>query len=133
MVEVVSDAAAQSSSTGPERPSTVTWAVMILVGFNLASWGLVLLLGRNSIPAGTVALGLTTGAQVVLLSWGLWFLQRWAALIVSAVAGPNLLVFLAGVLSRPNRWSVGLFVVAVPMTLLPILLIWHPASRRAYR
>lgn len=115
------------------RPGTVTWAVWIAVATNLLSYLVFLLPGADDIPVPIIVFGMAVSAVTIALCWWTWSLKRWAAIALTVVSLLNMLSSLPGILDWPSN-AIGIaIIIGIPLTLVPIWLLWHPASRRAYR
>ena len=105
----------------------------LTVATNVLGFGAFLLPGMEDIPIGAVIVGTVIAAVVLSLSWWVWQRRKWAAITVTVVSLLNMLSSFPGLIERPNAWVVGVIIAGIPLTLVPLWLLWHPDSRRAYR
>lgn len=120
-------------SASPGRPQTIAWATWITAAAAILGLGFFFLPGSEDIPAGAVVIGIVATVLTLAGCWWLWKCKRWAAVLVTAIMVLNLLTSLPGLLDPPSNAIAAALVVNIPVTLLPIWLMWHPASRKAYR
>ena len=115
------------------RPSHVAWAVWIVVVTNIASYLTFFLPGADEIPVPVIVFGAVVSAVTFALCWWTWNLKRWAVIALTVVTLLNMLSSLPGIIAWPSN-AIGIaIIVGIPLTLLPIWMLWHQASRRAYQ
>lgn len=126
-------AAASSLSSRVERPATIVWAVGIVLVTSLVNFVIPLLPHTGGIPTAAIVFGDITSAITIVLCLPLWQCKRWGAIVVTAVTGLNMLTAFPGLLDPPSGTVVAIILASIPLTIVPIWLMWHPDSRRAYR
>ncbi len=116
-----------------ERPQTIAWATWITAFTSIVGLGLFFLPGSDDIPAGAIVIGLIATAVTLAGCWWLWNCKRWAAILITVISVLNLLTSLPGLIDPPSNAIAVALIIGIPLTILPIWLMWHPASRKAYR
>lgn len=124
---------ARSTPRSDSHPATVTWAIVLTIVGNLASFAVVLLPGADEIPAGAIVIGVAASLISIALCWPLWRGKRWAALTLTVITVLNTLTSLPGLLEPPSGAIVGVIVVGIAFTAAICWLLWHPDSRATYR
>lgn len=117
-----------------ERPVTVLWAVVIIAGCNVLSIvaSFLPLKGNDDIPVAAIVVGTAFSLFTVAVCWWLWRCKRWAAIVVTVVGILNMLTALPGLGDPPSGTIEIIILASIPLTLLPLWLVWHPESRSAY-
>ncbi|MEO9254364.1 MAG: hypothetical protein ABI305_02405 [Tepidiformaceae bacterium] len=126
-------AAASSLSSRVERPATIVWAVAIIVVGNLANFFIPLLPNTGDIPGAALVVGDIASVITILLCLPLWQCRKWGAIAVTVITILNTLTAAPGLLDPPSGTVVAIILTTIPLAIVPIWLIWHPSSRRAYR
>lgn len=125
-----------STTTGafaPKRPATLTWAIYLIVGFSILGLGFFFLPGADEIPAGAIVIGVVSTVLTVFLSWFAWQLKRWAVIGLTVINVLNLLSSIPGLFNPPSDAIMAALILSLPITAIPLWLLWHPESRKAYR
>jgi hypothetical protein len=124
----------QATGAGHQRPPAILWAVAITVVVNIASAVLFVLPlpGNEDIPTGAVIFGVALSAVTVVLCYWLWQEKKWAAIAITIITLLNMLTGIPALLDPPSGTLVAIILAGVPLTLIPIWLMWHPTARRAY-
>ena len=120
-------------SVSQGRPQTIAWATGLTVIFTIIGLGIFFLPGSEDIPAGAIVVGAVAAAITLAACWWLWNCKRWAAILVTVISVLNLLTSLPGLFDPPSNAIAAAIIIGIPVTLIPVWLLWHPASRKAYR
>ena len=129
----MSSAVLSASRGSVARPPAITWAVWIIVVSNIVSYLVFLLPGSDEIPVPVIIFGIVVSAATFVFSWWTWNLKRWAAITLTVITFLNMLSSLPGIAAWPST-AIGVsIIIGIPLTLVPIWLLWHPTSRHAYR
>lgn len=126
-------AAASSLSSPIARPATIAWAAAIVVVGNLANFFIPLLPNTGDIPGAALVVGDIASAVTIVLCLPLWQCRRWGAIAVTVITVLNTLSAAPGLLDPPSGTVVAIILATIPLAIVPIWLMWHPDSRRAYR
>jgi hypothetical protein len=131
----MSSATLSAAGRSVERPQTVTWAVAILAIGSIVFTGLSFLPlpGQDDIPMAAIIVGSALGVLTLVFCWWLWQCRKWAAIATTIVALLNMLSGLPGLGDPPSGTIAAMILAGIPVALISVWLIWHPASRRAYR
>ncbi len=129
----MSSISASTGSFAPQRPATVTWALVLILGLSILGLGAFLLPGADKIPAGAIVIGVATTVLTLVLSWFAWQLRRWAVIGLTVINGLNMLSSIPGLFDPPSDALMAVIIAGIPLTLIPLWLLWHPESRKAYR
>ena len=116
------------------RPPTVTVAAILLVLLSLSDfpWLYQLLFpGAEEPPAFLLYLGYVVGIVGLVFAIGLWMLQRWSYWATIIVSVLNFLFGLPGLLFAPGAALKTVIALTEVVAVLVIVLVMHPASRRA--
>ncbi len=129
----MSSISASTAAFAPQRPATVTWALIIIVTVSILGLGFFFLPGADEIPAGAIAIGVASTVLTLALSWFAWQLRRWAVIGLTVINVLNLLSSIPGLFDPPSGAIMAALIVGIPLTAIPLWLLWHPESRKAYR
>ena len=113
------------------RPLPVTVAAIVQVLFSLLSLPGPLLPGSEGVPAVVLYSGILLGVAGLVASAGLWMLKKWGlwlTILVNVLGG---LSAVPGVGAAPNASLKAVAIVFVLISVLVIVLVVLPASRRA--
>jgi hypothetical protein len=121
------------SSPVVERPLTVMWAVFLVVATNVMFNVTFFVPGADDIPVAAIVVGTALSVVTIAFCWPLWQCKRWGAIAVTVISVLNMLTALPGLADPPSGTVAVIIIAAIPATLIPVWLIWHPASREAYR
>src|SRR5215207_3878696 len=116
------------------RPPTVTVAAVLLVLLSLFGfpWPWLLLFpGAEDPPAFIYYSGIVLGIVGLLVAFGLWTLRTWSLWATIIVAVLNLLTGAPGIVLGPNAGIRVTSAVLAIVTVLIIVLVVLPSSRRA--
>ncbi len=116
------------------RPQSVTAAAILLVLLSLFGfpWPWMLLFpGVEDPPAFIYYSGIVLGIVGLLVASGLWMLKAWSFRATIIVAVLNLLLGAPGIVLGPNAGIQVTSAVLAVVTVLIILLVVLPSSRRA--
>jgi hypothetical protein len=122
-----------STATGLRRPTTVTAAVLLTVVGNLASIPFFFSPGADEIPTAGIVLSVVALVLTLVGAWGMWNLRRWGAILTFVLMLLNTLASLPGLIEPPSGWILAEIIALTPVSIAILILIAHPASRRAYR
>ncbi|MEO9254365.1 MAG: hypothetical protein ABI305_02410 [Tepidiformaceae bacterium] len=126
--------AAASSLPHPiVRPATIAWAVGVVVIVSIANFFLPLIPNTGDIPPAAIVTGDIVAAGSIVLCLPLWQCKRWAAIAITVLNGFNALASIAGLVEPDTGTVVVVILTGMVLTIVTILLMWHPDSRRAYR
>ncbi len=78
-------------------------------------------------------LGLVVALVSVVAAYSMWNLHRWGAILLFVVTLLDTLTALPGLFSPPNNWILAELIVGVPLSVVVLVLIALPSSRRAYQ
>ena len=115
----------------PSRPLPVSVAAIIQVLFSLLSLPGPLLPGSEGVPPGVLYSGIVLGVAGLVASAGLWMLKKWGlwlTIVVNVLGG---LSAAPGVGAAPNAALQAVAIVFVLISVLVIVLVVLPSSRRA--
>jgi uncharacterized membrane protein (DUF2068 family) len=110
------------------RPAVLTAAIAICVVNGLGNVATLV----SPIPRPVVYAGVVLALVGLVGAFGLWRLQRWGALVSTAVLALSALLAAPGIVFAPFLTLQVLAVVGVALNIAGIVLIFLPASRRAY-
>ena len=113
------------------RPLPVTVAAIVQALFSLLSLPGPLLPGSEGVPAVVLYSGIVLGVAGLVASGGLWMLKRWGlwlTIVVNVLGG---LSAAPGVGAAPNTALQAAAIVGVLISVLVIVLVGLPSSRRA--
>ena len=116
------------------RPPTVTVAAILLVLLSLSGFPwpwMVLFPGAGDPPAFIYYSGIVLGIVGLLVAVGLWMLKPWAYWAAIIVAVLDLLTGAPGIVLGPNAGIRVTSAVLAIVTVLIIVLVALPSSRRA--
>ncbi len=116
------------------RPQSVTVAAILLVLLSLFGlpWPWILLFpGVEDPPAFIYYPGIVLGIVGLLVAFGLWMLKTWSFWATIIVAVLNLLLGAPGIVLGPNAGIQVTSAVLAVVTVLIIVLVVLPSSRRA--
>src|SRR5215204_1654485 len=116
------------------RPPTVTVAAILLLLLSLFGFPwpwLVLFPGAGEPPAFIYYSGIVVGIVGLLVAFGLWRLRTWSLWATIIVAVLNLLTGAPGIVLGPNAGIRVTSAVLAIVTVLIIVLVALPSSRRA--
>ena len=116
------------------RPQSVTVAAILLVLLSLFgfTWPWMLLFpGVEDPPAFIYYSGIVLGIVGLPVAFGLWMLKTWSFWATIIVAVLNLLVGAPGIVLGPNAGIQVTSAVLAVVTVLIIVLVVLPSSRRA--
>src|SRR5215203_121295 len=116
------------------RPPTVTVATILLVLLSLSGfpWPWMMLFpGAGDPPAFIYYSGIVLGIVGLLVAFGLWTLRTWSFWATIIVAVLNLLTGAPGIVLGPNAGIRVTSAVLAVVTVLIIVLVALPSSRRA--
>src|SRR5918995_3419578 len=116
------------------RPQAVTVAALLLVLLSLFDfpWPWLLLFpGAEQPPAFVIYTGLVLGVVGLVVAVGLWMMKAWSFWATIIVCVLNLLSGAPGVVLGPTVGVQLLSAVLEVVTLLIIVLVMRPSSRRA--
>ena len=122
-----------TSTARTSRPATVTAAVALTAFSTIGSLPLLFAPGADEIPGAVVVFGLVAGIASLAGAWGMWNLRRWGAILVFILTLLNTLSALPGLIDPPSGWLLAAILIGVPIGVATLVLVAHPASRRAYR
>src|SRR5215210_5957373 len=116
------------------RPLSVTVAAILLVLLSLFNfpWPYELLFaGAEEPPAFVIYWGYVVGIAGLVVTVGLWMLQKWSYWATIVVCVLNFLFGLPGLLFAPGAALKALVAVTEIVAVLVIVLVMHPTSRRS--
>jgi hypothetical protein len=116
------------------RPPTVTVAAILLVLLSLSGFPwpwMVLFPGAGEPPAFIYYSGIVLGIVGLLVAFGLWTLRTWSLWAAIIVAVLDLLTGAPGIVLGPNAGIRVTSAVLAVVTVLIIVLVALPSSRRA--
>ena len=116
------------------RPTSVTVAAILLVLLSLSGFPwpwMVLFPGAEEPPAIIYYSGIVLGIVGLLVAFGLWMLRTWSFWATIIVAVLNLLTAAPGIVLGPNAGIRVISAVLAIVTVLIIVLVVLPSSRRA--
>jgi hypothetical protein len=117
------------------RPLSVTVAAILLVLLSLTNFPGVywfLFPGAEEPPAFFLYLGYVVGVVGIVVAVGLWMMKRWSFWLTIVVSVLNFLLGLPGVLFAPGAALKAVIAVTEIVTVLIIVLVMLPGSRRAF-
>jgi hypothetical protein len=127
-------ARASTTVTGERRrPSTVTAAVLLAVGIQVASIPFFFVPGADEIPGFAIVIGIVAGLLTLVGCWGMWNLHRWGAILTLVVTFLNTITAVPGLFEAPSGWIFAELVVLIPLGIANMVLIVMPSSWRAFR
>ena len=113
------------------RPLPVTVAAIIQALFSLLSIVGPLLPGAEGVPAVVLYSGIVLGVAGLVASAGLWMLKKWGLMLTIVVNVLGGLSAAPGVGAAPNAALQAVAIVFVLISVLVIVLVVLPSSRRA--
>lgn len=126
-------AAASSVANPIMRPATIAWAVGVVLVVSIANFLLPLIPDTGDVPRAAIITGDIVAAGSIVLCLPLWQCKRWAAIGITVINGFNALASIAGLVEPDTGTVVVVILTGIVLTIVTILLMWHPDSRRAYR
>lgn len=120
-------------STQVHRPSAVTAAVVLTAITALATFPMMALPGSDEIPTEAIVIGIVASVAMLVGAWGLWQLRRWGAVLTFILTFLNVLASIPAFFEAPSDWIVAAAAIGIPVSLVVLVLIALPTSRRAYR
>lgn len=121
------------SAARAARPPAVVAAVALTVFLIVGSVPFYFAPGADDVPAGVIAFSIVAGVAMLAGAWGLWNLRRWGAVVTFVLTLLNAISAVPGLVVRPSGWIVAEIVVAIPLSIIVLVLIALPSARRAYR
>ncbi len=115
----------------PSRPLPVTVAAIIQVLLSLLGLPGPLMPGSEGVPAVVLYSGIVLGVAGLVASAGLWMLKKWGlwlTIVVNVLGG---LSAAPGVAAAPNAALQAAAIVFALISVLVIVLVVLPSSRRA--
>ncbi len=115
----------------PSRPLPVTVAAIIQALISLLGLPGPLMPGSEGVPAVVLYSGIVLGVAGLVASAGLWMLKKWGlwlTIVVNVLGG---LSAAPGVAAAPNAALQAVAIVFVLISVLVIVLVVLPSSRRA--
>ena len=121
------------------RPLPVTVAAILLVLLALSDFpwlfdflfGFLIPPGDEGPPAFILYSGYVLGVAGLVAAVGLWMLQKWSYWVTIVVCVLNFLFGLPGLLFAPGAALKAVIALTEVVAVLVIVLVMHPASRRA--
>jgi hypothetical protein len=114
-------------------PNTVKWAVFLSVALFVEGLFILFPPFNDGVPGNVVVPLTVVSVATLVVCWWVWKCRRWAAIVLTAITGFNLLTGIPPLLDPPNNWVIALVIVGIVPAVLSLWLLWHPDSRRAYR
>jgi hypothetical protein len=121
-----------SASVSRTRPATVTAAVILGVGIQLASIPFFFVPGADEIPPLAIVVGIVMGLLTIVACYGMWNLRRWGAIMTLVVTLLGILSSVPGLFEAPSGWIMAELVVLIPLSVIDMVLIVLPSSWRAF-
>ncbi len=123
---------APGGELGRARPGAVTWAAGLAVALQImyVVYGFI---PAADFPGTAIVIGLVVSLVTVVAAWGLWRLRRWGAILLFVVTLLDTLAALPGLFFPPNNWVLAELIVGIPLSVVVLVLIALPSSRRAYQ
>ncbi len=113
------------------RPLPVTVAAIIQALFSLLSLPGPLLPGSEGVPAVVLYSGIVLGVAGLVASAGLWMLKKWGLWLTVVANVLGALSAAPGVGAAPNAGLQAAAIAGVLVSVLVIVLVVLPSSRRA--
>jgi len=113
------------------RPLPATTAAIVMALISLAGLPGPLLPGSEQIPAVVVYGGIVLGILGLAAAFGLWMLKRWSLWLTIVVSALNILSAAPGIAFAPTAGLQAAATGAVAVSVLIVVLVVLPSSRRA--
>jgi len=115
------------------RPTAIGVAVAITVFTALATFPSFLLPGADEVPTPVIVISVIGCLVQIYGAWGLWQLRRWGAILTFVLTFLNVLLTVPAITEAPSGWLVAFAVISIPISIVALVLIALPSSRRVYR
>jgi hypothetical protein len=115
------------------RPTSIGAAVALTVFTALATFPAFLLPGTDEVPTAVIVISIIGSLVLLYGAWGLWELRRWGAILTFVLTLLNVLLTLPAFTEAPSGWIVAFAAISIPLSIVALVLIALPSSRRVYR
>jgi len=112
------------------RPISASLAAVVLALLSTAGLAAPVLLG-GGVPASAIYVSVASGAAGLVAAYGLWRLRRWGMAIAVVVSVLGILSAAPGLAFAPTPGLLAQAIAGVTGSVLVLILVLLPASRRA--
>ncbi|MGA7670391.1 MAG: hypothetical protein WBW04_08200 [Nitrolancea sp.] len=123
---------APGGELGRARPGAVAWEAGLAVALQIMYVVFGFIPGAD-FPGIAIVIGLVVALLTVVAAYGMWNLHRWGAILLFVVTLLDTLTALPGLFFPPNNWVLAELIVGVPLSVVVLVLVALPSSRRAYK
>jgi hypothetical protein len=111
------------------RPVTVTVAMVLLILLGLS---VLIPFNTTDVPGSVIVIGYVLAAFKIAAGIGLWWSRKWATILGFVVVLLDALLAAPGMFAAPTTALQVYAIVGVIVSIVALVLLVHPASRRAY-
>ena len=119
-----------ASPVASRRPTTVAVASVLIVLLGLSV--LIPFPGTGEIPRAALIIGYALAALKVVAGVGVWLCRKWAAILGFVIVLLDALLSAPGAVAAPSAALQVFIIVGILVSIVALVLLALPASRRAY-